>query len=102
AINPGNSGGALVNMDGQLVGINTAIISRNGGYQGIGFAIPSQMAIEVKDALIAHGKVIRGWLGIAIEDSAEPLAVEAHPEEPAGVVVSEVTSDGPAADAGLT
>src|SRR5207248_11587180 len=67
AINPGNSGGALVDMDGRLVGINTAIASRTGGYQGIGFAIPSKMAIQVKDAIVTHGKVARGWLGVTVQ-----------------------------------
>jgi len=95
AINPGNSGGALVNMEGQLVGINTAIISRTGGYQGIGFAIPSRMAIQIKDSLLTHGKVIRGWLGIAVEDPTDEL------EARTGVVISEVERESPAAKAGL-
>jgi len=95
AINPGNSGGALVNMEGQLVGINTAIISRTGGYQGIGFAIPSRMAIQIKDSLLAHGKVIRGWLGIAVEDLSEELETRTR------VVISEVEPESPAAKAGL-
>ena len=101
AINPGNSGGALVDMDGRLVGINTAIISRSGGYQGIGFAIPSRMVMPIKDALLEHGKVERGWLGVELVDLTEDIAhvvgVEAH----AGVVISDVSPDGPAADAGL-
>jgi len=64
AINPGNSGGALVNAKGELVGLNTAIFSTSGGYQGIGFAIPSSMANTVMESLITKGKVIRGWLGV--------------------------------------
>src|SRR5690606_26081824 len=68
AINPGNSGGALVNMAGELIGINTAILSRSGGYQGVGFAIPSNMAKPISDSLLQHGKVTRGWLGISIQD----------------------------------
>jgi len=66
AINPGNSGGALMNMRGELVGVDTAIISRRGGYQGVGLAIPSKMACPVMNSLLEHGKVARGWLGVAI------------------------------------
>src|SRR5207344_1271300 len=66
AINPGNSGGALVDMEGKLVGINTAILSRTGGSMGIGFAIPTNMAAPIMKALMDHGKVIRGWLGVGI------------------------------------
>src|SRR6185295_5673061 len=83
AINPGNSGGALVNMAGELVGINTAIISRTGGYQGIGFAIPSSMAKEIAQSLLEHGKVVRGWLGIAIQDVDPVLASDVEPGSPA-------------------
>ncbi|MEY4578580.1 MAG: hypothetical protein RL701_3283 [Pseudomonadota bacterium] len=101
AINPGNSGGALVDMDGSLVGINTAIVSRSGGYQGIGFAIPSNMAVQVKDALVAHGKVVRGWLGVHIQDVTEEIAKAVHVEARAGVLVSDVAEGSPAAQAGL-
>jgi serine protease Do len=101
AINPGNSGGALVNMEGQLVGINTAIVSRSGGYQGIGFAIPSNMAMQVKDMILQHGRVVRGWLGVAIQDITEPLAKSLDVPVRAGVLVSDVSPDGPAAKAGL-
>src|SRR5678815_4085291 len=66
AINPGNSGGALVNLRGELVGINTAILSRSGGYQGIGFAIPTNMARPIMDMLIKDGKVSRGYLGVTL------------------------------------
>jgi S1-C subfamily serine protease len=69
AINPGNSGGALVSMSGELIGVNTAIASLTGGYQGIGFAIPSKMAISIKDSLVKHGRVVRGWLGVVIRTS---------------------------------
>ena len=101
AINPGNSGGALVTMDGLLVGINTAIVSRTGGYQGIGFAIPSNMATQVKDSILRHGKVIRGWLGVAIQDVTEELAKSMGIAPKTGVLVSDVTLDGPAGKAGL-
>jgi serine protease Do len=101
AINPGNSGGALVTMDGQLVGINTAIVSRSGGYQGVGFAIPSQMAMQVKDAILRDGKVVRGWLGVAIQDVNEELARTLNVTPRLGVLISDVTPDGPAAKAGI-
>ena len=74
AINPGNSGGALVNLEGELIGINTAIFSRSGGYMGIGFAIPSNMAKSVTQSLRDHGKVVRGWLGVSIQDLNPELA----------------------------
>jgi serine protease Do len=97
AINPGNSGGALVDMQGRLVGINTAILSRTGGYQGIGFAIPSNMARPIMESLLKHGKVVRGYLGVAIQqltpDLAHALGVKAN----AGVLISDVTR-GTAAD----
>ncbi len=76
AINPGNSGGALVNLKGELIGINTAIFSQSGGYIGIGFAIPSTMAKSVMQSLIKHGKVIRGWVGVSIQDVTPDLAKE--------------------------
>ncbi len=101
AINPGNSGGALVNMRGELVGINTAIASRSGGYQGIGFAIPSNMAITIKSSILKHGRMVRGWLGVAIqnvnEDLAEALEIQRH----SGVLISDVIEGAPAAQAGL-
>jgi serine protease Do len=101
AINPGNSGGALVTMDGRLVGINTAIVSRTGGYQGVGFAIPSNMVMQVKDSILRHGKVVRGWLGVAIQDLTEDLSKSLDVPPRTGVLVSDVTSDGPAARAGI-
>ena len=101
AINPGNSGGALVDMQGNLVGINTAIASQTGGYQGIGFAIPSNMAVQVKDAILHGGKVTRGWLGVAIQDVTEDLAKSLNLQPRHGVLVSDVTPDSPAARAGL-
>jgi serine protease Do len=102
AINPGNSGGALVDMEGQLVGINTAILSGTGGSQGVGFAIPSRMAMHIKDAIVEHGKVVRGWLGVALEDLSEELAHSMAVAPRSGVVISDVTPESPGARAGLT
>jgi serine protease Do len=101
AINPGNSGGALVNLKGELIGINTAIFSQSGGYMGIGFAIPSNMAKGVMQSLIKHGKVIRGWLGVGIQELTEDLAKEFGVAEIKGALVTDVAPDGPAAKAGL-
>jgi serine protease Do len=101
AINPGNSGGALVNARGELVGINTAIFSTTGGYQGIGFAIPSSMGKAVLDSLIKKGKVVRGWLGIWIQPVTPELAKKFGLKEEAGALVADVAEDGPAGKAGL-
>ncbi len=101
AINPGNSGGALVNVHGQLVGINTAIFTRSGGYMGIGFAVPSSMARSVMDSLIKNGKVIRGWLGVSIQEVTPDLARQFGIKEARGALVSEVIPDSPAAAAGF-
>ena len=101
AINPGNSGGALVNMQGELVGINTAIVSRSGGYQGIGFAIPTNMAREIAQSLLEHGKVVRGWLGIGIQDVDPDLAGAMGLPSADGVLVSDVEPGSPAEKGGL-
>lgn len=101
AINPGNSGGALVNMDGQLVGINTAIASQTGGYQGVGFAIPSSMVKQVETQILERGKVIRGWLGVTIQELTSELAAALKVAPRSGVLVSDVAPDGPAATAGV-
>lgn len=101
AINPGNSGGALVDMRGHLVGINTAIFSRSGGNQGIGFAVPSNMAKSVMDSLLEHGKVVRGWLGVTIQDVDQDLAKAMKLASAEGVLVSDVGDDSPAEKAGL-
>ncbi|HCP14213.1 MAG TPA: hypothetical protein DIT32_00245 [Peptococcaceae bacterium] len=101
AINPGNSGGALINLKGELIGINTAIISRSGGYQGIGFAIPSNMAKAVMDSLVKHGKVVRGWLGVSIQDLDKSLAEAIGLKDTSGVLVADVTEESPAAKAKL-
>jgi len=101
AINPGNSGGALINGEGKLVGINTAILSRSGGYQGIGFAIPSNMASPIMDSLKKNGKVIRGWLGVAIQDVDQELADAMKLPAATGILLSDVKPGTPAAKAGL-
>ncbi len=101
AINPGNSGGALVNLHGELVGINTAIFTRTGGYMGIGFAIPSNMVKSVMDSLIKHGKVIRGWLGVSIQELTPDLAKEFDVSETGGALVADVMEDSPASKAGV-
>ena len=101
AINPGNSGGALVNIHGELIGINTAIFSTSGGYQGIGFAIPSNMAKTVMDSLIKSGKVVRGWLGVSIQPVTADLAKQFDLKEERGVLVGDVTEDSPAERAGI-
>jgi serine protease Do len=101
AINPGNSGGALVDMQGRLIGINTAILSRSGGFQGIGFAIPSDLARSIMDSLVTDGKVTRGYLGVGIQNITAALAEQFGLKGTKGVLVSEVTPDGPSADAGL-
>ena len=101
AINPGNSGGALVNIHGELIGINTAIFSTSGGYQGIGFAIPSNMARTVLDSLVKNGKVVRGWLGVSIQPVTADLAKQFGLKEETGVLVGDVTEDSPADKAGI-
>jgi serine protease Do len=101
AINPGNSGGPLVNLRGEVVGINTAILSRSGGYQGIGFAIPVEMARKVMEDLVATGKVVRGWMGVVIQNVDETMAEALGIGKARGVVVSEVSKDSPAEKAGL-
>ena len=101
AINPGNSGGALINGEGKLVGINTAILSRSGGYQGIGFAIPSNMASPIMESLKKNGKVVRGWLGVAIQDVDQELADAMKLPSATGILLSDVKPGTPAAKAGL-
>lgn len=102
AINPGNSGGALVNMNGELIGINTAIFSRTGGSEGIGFAIPSSIALDIVDSLQKTGKVVRGWMGVAIQEITPALAKSFKlPEERKGVLISDVNENGPSYAAGV-
>mgnify|MGYP001147165173 CR=1 FL=1 len=101
AINPGNSGGPLVNIKGELIGINTAIFSTTGGYQGIGFAIPSNIAKIVMDNLIKHKKVIRGWLGVTVMDVDSELAKANKMKEVKGAVITDVIEGSPAEKAKL-
>jgi serine protease Do len=101
AINPGNSGGALVNTRGELVGINTAIISQSGGYQGVGFAVPSTMAKPVAESLAKSGKVVRGHLGIGIQELTPDLSKSFGLDSVKGALVSDVKEESPAAQAGL-
>jgi serine protease Do len=101
AINPGNSGGALVDVEGRLIGINTAIFSRSGGNQGIGFAIPSGLARNVMDSLIKYGHVARGYLGVMIQDVTLALAKEFKLKEPTGALIGDVVPKGPADKAGF-
>ncbi|MBI4654483.1 MAG: DegQ family serine endoprotease [Nitrospirae bacterium] len=101
AINPGNSGGPLVTIRGGLVGINTAIFSRTGGYQGIGFAVPSNMAKRVMEQLVKTGKVTRGWLGVTIQQVTPDLAKQFNLNNSNGALVSDILKGGPAEKAGL-
>ncbi len=101
AINPGNSGGAMVNIQGELVGINTAIFTRSGGYMGIGFAVPSDMVRSVLGSLLKSGKVVRGWLGVAIQEVTPQIAQGLGLKETKGALVSEVMAGSPAEKAGF-
>jgi serine protease Do len=101
AINPGNSGGPLVNLDGEIVGINTAISSRGGGNDGVGFAVPSNLAKWVADQLVSHGEVRRAYLGVGIQPVTADLAKQFKVKPREGVVVTDVYPDTPAAKAGL-
>jgi len=101
AINPGNSGGALVDAEGRLIGINTAILSRSGGNQGIGFAIPANLARDVMESLVKDGHVTRGYLGVMIQDVTPKLAKEFKLKEAQGALVGDVTPKSPAERAGL-
>ncbi|WP_456370945.1 DegQ family serine endoprotease [Thermodesulfatator atlanticus] len=101
AINPGNSGGPLVNLKGEAIGMNTAIFTRSGGYMGIGFAIPINMVKVITKQLIEKGKVVRGWLGVVIQDLNEDLAKSFGLERPEGALITEVAENSPAEKAGL-
>ena len=101
AINPGNSGGALMDADGRLIGINTAILSRSGGNNGIGFAVPTNLARNVMESLIENGRVVRGFMGVAIQDVDQDLAKAFGLISSQGALVSQVTEDSPAEKAGL-
>ena len=100
-INPGNSGGPLFNMKGEVVGVNSQIYSRSGGYQGLSFAIPIDVAMEVAKQLESSGKVSRGWLGVVIQEVTADLAESFGLDRPRGALVSQVQDDSPASKAGL-
>ncbi len=101
AINPGNSGGPLFNLRGEVVGMNSQIYSRSGGYQGVSFAIPIDVAMEVANALKSGGKVSRGWLGVVIQEVNADLAESFGLDRPRGALIAEVMEGAPAAKAGL-
>jgi serine protease Do len=101
AINPGNSGGPLFNLDGEVIGINSQIFTRSGGYMGVSFAIPIDVAMGVADQLKANGKVSRGWLGVMIQEVNKDLAESFGLEKPAGALIAQVLEDGPAAKGGV-
>jgi serine protease Do len=101
AINPGNSGGALIDAKGELIGINTAILSHSGGNQGVGFAIPVNLAKRVMDQIVDHGHVVRGFLGATIQDVTPTIAKALGMSDSNGVLIGDVTPKGPAAQAGL-
>lgn len=101
AINPGNSGGALIDAEGNLVGINTAIFSRSGGNQGIGFAIPTNLAENIMQEILQHGRPLRGWLGVEAQAITPQIAKALELEKSAGVVVVGIIRDGPAHRAGI-
>ncbi|MBC8220699.1 MAG: trypsin-like peptidase domain-containing protein [Proteobacteria bacterium] len=101
AINPGNSGGPLINLEGKLIGVNTAIFSKNGGYQGIGFSVPVNMAQIIMQDLIAEGKVSRGWLGVGIQDVTAELAQAFGVKNTKGSLITKVMPSSPAETAGL-
>jgi Do/DeqQ family serine protease len=101
AINPGNSGGALVDTQGHLMGINTAIYSRSGGSMGIGFAIPTSTARSVMEAIVRDGQVTRGWIGVEPQDLSPDMAESFGLAHTAGVIITGVLQNGPAAQAGI-
>lgn len=101
AVNPGNSGGPLFNMKGEVVGINSQIFSTSGGFMGLSFAIPSNLAMQIKDQLVKNGNVTRGRIGVVIQSVTQDLAESFGMKTPKGAIVSQVEKDGPAAKAGL-
>lgn len=101
AINPGNSGGPLFNLDGEVIGINSQIFTRSGGFMGLSFAIPIDVAMDVANQLRTDGKVSRGWLGVVIQEVNKDLAESFGLERPAGALVAQVMDGGPAARSGL-
>jgi serine protease Do len=101
AINPGNSGGPLLNLTGDVIGVNAAIVSESGGFEGIGFAIPSNMAAAVAEALMKTGKVVRGWLGLSLQEVTPSLVKNMNLKGSKGALVADVTKGGPAEKAGI-
>jgi len=101
AVNPGNSGGPLFNLDGEVIGINSQIFSRSGGFQGLAFAIPIDVAMNVKDQIVTHGKVSHGKLGVTVQEVNQTLAESFGMKQPGGALVGSVQKDGPGAKAGL-
>lgn len=101
AINPGNSGGALIDVNGKLVGVNTAMYTRSGGYMGIGFAIPSIMAKKIIDSLIKNGKVVRGWLGVYIQEVTSDIAESLKLSKSQGVLITDIIKETPAYGSGM-
>ena len=101
AINPGNSGGALVDIEGRLIGINTAILSRSGGFQGVGLAVPANLVSQVADSLVKNGKVVRGYLGVGAQDLTPSLAESLDIKAKQGALIADVQPNSPAAKAGL-
>jgi serine protease Do len=101
AINPGNSGGPLLTLSGEVIGVNSAILSESGGFEGIGFAIPSNMAVRIVDQLIKNGKVVRGWMGVNVQDLTPDLAKSFGLQLPKGALIADVTKGGPADKAGM-
>ena len=100
-INPGNSGGPLLNLYGEVIGVNAAIATQSGGFEGIGFTIPSNMAVYISKTLIAHGKVERGWWGVTIRSLTPELVKSLHLETPKGALIVDVVKGGPAEKAGI-
>lgn len=101
AINPGNSGGPLLNIAGEVIGINAAIVSESGSFEGIGFAIPSNMAMNIAEALIKNGRVVRGWLGVSVQEVTASIARSLNLKVLRGALVAEVLAGGPAEKAGI-
>jgi serine protease Do len=101
AINPGNSGGPLLNLQGEVIGVNSVIASESGGFEGIGFAIPSNMALHISKVLMAHGKVDRGWLGVSIQNLTSEQTRKAQLSSRKGALITEVVKGGPADKGGL-
>src|SRR5215470_4707260 len=101
AVNPGNSGGPLFNMKGEVIGINSQIFSETGGYQGLSFAVPSEVASKVQEQLVAHGKVTRARMGVTIQNVNQPLAESFGLNKPMGALVSSVEKGSPAEKAGI-